>query len=111
LGLDWIGVILCVGMTTCLLLPLQQGGNTKPWSDPSVYALFPVFFVLLVAFISTSAWFASDRNNSLTGVRSLGMAEGRHRHVAARYVQAQDTGRLLFGGCEFSIRFSVCGPS
>lgn len=51
LDLDWIGTILCVGMTTCLLLPLQQGGNTKPWSDPTVYALFPVFAVLLGAFI------------------------------------------------------------
>jgi hypothetical protein len=51
LDLDWVGTILCVGMTTCLLLPLQEGGNTKPWSDPTVYALFPVFGVLLAAFI------------------------------------------------------------
>jgi MFS family permease len=52
LDLDWIGAILCIGMTTSLLLPLQEGGNTKPWSDPTVYALFPVFAVLFVAFIA-----------------------------------------------------------
>jgi hypothetical protein len=51
LDLDWIGAILCIGMTTSLLLPLQEGGNTKSWSDPTVYALFPVFAVLLVAFV------------------------------------------------------------
>jgi hypothetical protein len=52
LDLDWIGTILCLGMTSTLLLPLQEGGVTKPWSDPSVYALFPVFGVLFIAFIA-----------------------------------------------------------
>jgi hypothetical protein len=42
-------MLLCLAMTTCLLLPLQWGGTTYPWSDPKVYALFPVFGVLLVA--------------------------------------------------------------
>jgi hypothetical protein len=51
LDLDWIGTIICIGMTTTLLLPLQQGGTTKAWSDPSVYALFPVSAVFLAAFI------------------------------------------------------------
>lgn len=40
-------------MVTALLLPLQWGGVTKPWSDPAVYALFPVFAVLLGIFIWT----------------------------------------------------------
>jgi hypothetical protein len=51
LDLDWFGTVLCIGMTTTLLVPLQQGGTTKAWSDPAVYALFPVFGVLLAAFI------------------------------------------------------------
>lgn len=38
-------------MVTSLLLPLQWGGVTKPWTDPAVYALFPVFAVLLSLFI------------------------------------------------------------
>ncbi len=37
-GLDWIGTILCLGMVTSLLLALQWGGVTKPWSDKSVIA-------------------------------------------------------------------------
>jgi MFS family permease len=51
LGLDWIGTILCVAMTTSLLIPLQWGGNTKAWTDPAVYSLFVVFGVLLAAFL------------------------------------------------------------
>lgn len=42
IGLDWIGTLLCLGLITSLLLPLQWGGNTKPWSDPSVIACFCV---------------------------------------------------------------------
>jgi hypothetical protein len=45
--LDWIGTILCLGITTSVLLPLQEGGNTKEWSDPEVYALFVVAAVLI----------------------------------------------------------------
>jgi hypothetical protein len=52
LGLDFIGVILCLGATTSLLLALQEGGNTKPWTDPTVYALFPVSAVLAMIFIA-----------------------------------------------------------
>lgn len=51
LRLDWIGTILCLGMVTSLLLPLQWGGNTKSWKDHVVIALFCVFGVLLISFI------------------------------------------------------------
>ncbi len=36
LRLDWIGTFLSLGFVTMLLLALQWGGNTKPWSDPAV---------------------------------------------------------------------------
>lgn len=36
LRLDWIGTFLSLAMVTMLLLALQWGGNTKPWSDPGV---------------------------------------------------------------------------
>ncbi|KAG9031729.1 hypothetical protein FRB95_002402 [Tulasnella sp. JGI-2019a] len=52
ISLDWVGSILCVGMVTSLLLPLQWGGVTKPWTDKTVIALFVVFAVLFVAFIA-----------------------------------------------------------
>jgi len=49
--MDWIGAILSVGMVVTLLLPLQWGGNQKPWNDPSVIALFCVFGAVLAIFI------------------------------------------------------------
>ncbi|KAG8815924.1 hypothetical protein FRC19_000679 [Serendipita sp. 401] len=52
LSLDWIGAFLSVSMITCLLLPLQWGGVTRPWNDKVVIALFAVFGVLFIAFIS-----------------------------------------------------------
>ncbi|QRV80183.1 major facilitator superfamily transporter [Ceratobasidium sp. AG-Ba] len=51
LGLDWAGSVLALGMVTALLLPLQWGGNEKPWNDKVVIALFCVFGVLLIAFV------------------------------------------------------------
>jgi hypothetical protein len=51
-SVDWIGTFICVGMTTSLILPLQWGGVTHPWDSPEVYALFPVFAVLLSIFAS-----------------------------------------------------------
>jgi MFS family permease len=42
LKLDWIGTVLCLGMVTSLLLPLQWGGVTKAWTDKSVIACFVV---------------------------------------------------------------------
>ncbi|KAG8874894.1 hypothetical protein FRB97_005554 [Tulasnella sp. 331] len=62
IGLDWIGTILCVGMVTSLLLPLQWGGVTKPWTDKTVIALFVVFAVLLVSFIAWE-WHMGTRAN------------------------------------------------
>ncbi|KAG8894670.1 hypothetical protein FRC00_008595, partial [Tulasnella sp. 408] len=41
-NIDWVGSILCLGMVTTLLLPLQWGGVTKAWTDKSVIACFVV---------------------------------------------------------------------
>jgi hypothetical protein len=62
LGLDWLGTVLCLGFVTTLLLPLQWGGNTRPWSSPVVIALFPVFGVLILAFL---AWEYHLKNRAL----------------------------------------------
>ncbi|KAG9104701.1 hypothetical protein FRC07_009755 [Ceratobasidium sp. 392] len=51
LSLDWAGSVLALGMVTSLLLPLQWGGNEKPWNDKVVIALFCVFGVLLIIFV------------------------------------------------------------
>ncbi|KAJ7147294.1 transporter [Mycena filopes] len=50
--LDWIGTILSLGMVVSLLLPLQWGGNEKPWNAPEVIALLVLFAVLLIAFLA-----------------------------------------------------------
>ncbi|KAJ1308610.1 hypothetical protein OPQ81_004308 [Rhizoctonia solani] len=52
LSLDWFGSVLALGMVTALLLPLQWGGNERPWNDKVVIALFCVFGVLCPAFIA-----------------------------------------------------------
>ncbi|KAG8895925.1 hypothetical protein FRB99_000275 [Tulasnella sp. 403] len=60
LRLDWVGSVLCLAMVTSLLLPLQWGGVTKPWTDKSVIACFCVFGVLLPAFIGWE-WYLGDK--------------------------------------------------
>ena len=51
LRLDWVGTVVCLGVVTCLTLPLQWGGNTKRWTDSSVVALFCVHGVVLIIFL------------------------------------------------------------
>ncbi|KAF8597474.1 MFS general substrate transporter [Ceratobasidium sp. AG-I] len=50
-SLDWVGSVLALGMVTALLLPLQWGGNQRPWNDRVVIALFCVCGFLIVTFI------------------------------------------------------------
>jgi EmrB/QacA subfamily drug resistance transporter len=48
---DPIGTLLFTPSIICLLIALQWGGTTYPWSDGRIIALFVVFGVLLIAFI------------------------------------------------------------
>lgn len=54
--MDWIGTVLCLGLATTLLLALQWGGTTKPWSSPTIIVLFVVFGALLVLFVAWEAY-------------------------------------------------------
>jgi len=49
--IDWIGSLLCLGLVTALLLPLQWGGQTKPWDDPAVIACFCVLGAVSTLFL------------------------------------------------------------
>ncbi|KAL7277614.1 hypothetical protein ACG7TL_008541 [Trametes sanguinea] len=51
LRLDYLGAFLSVAFVTTLLIPLQWGGNLKPWSDPAVIALLVVSAVLILVFL------------------------------------------------------------
>ncbi|KAF7303418.1 Major facilitator transporter-like protein [Mycena indigotica] len=48
LRLDYIGATLVAASITCLVLALQWGGNTKPWSAPAVIVCFVLFAVFAV---------------------------------------------------------------
>lgn len=54
--LDIIGNILFLSSVICLLLVLNWGGTTYPWSNGRVIALFTLFGVLLIAFIGVQIW-------------------------------------------------------
>lgn len=44
----------------CLLLALQWGGTTKPWSDSSVIGTLVGFGVILITFI-LNEWYMDER--------------------------------------------------
>lgn len=67
--LDWVGGILCIGCILSLLLALQWGGITRPWSSPTIVALFCVFWVLLLIFLG---WEWKQRDKAILPLRVLG---------------------------------------
>jgi len=58
--LDPIGNLLFVPSIICLLLALQWGGVTYPWSSGRVIALLVVFAVTLVGFIIVQIYMGED---------------------------------------------------
>ncbi|KAK4046657.1 hypothetical protein OIV83_005940 [Microbotryomycetes sp. JL201] len=50
-ALDWIGLVIMLATITCLLLPLQWGGNEYAWSDGPVVGTFAAFAVLVVLIV------------------------------------------------------------
>lgn len=60
LQLDLVGSFLFMACMVCLLLALQWGGTTKPWSDSNVIGTLVGFGVILVAFI-VNEYFMDER--------------------------------------------------
>ena len=54
--LDLLGEFFLLPCIICLLLALQWGGSTYPFSDGRIIALFVLFGVLLLAFIAVQVW-------------------------------------------------------
>ena len=50
--LDPLGLLFFVPSMVCLILALQRGGDTYPWSAPTIIGLFVVFAILFVAFLA-----------------------------------------------------------
>ncbi|KAG2749724.1 ABC transporter [Suillus brevipes Sb2] len=51
LTLDWIGTVLCVAFSTCLLLGLEWGGSVHPWNSVAVIVPLCIFGILAISFI------------------------------------------------------------
>lgn len=55
---DPLGTIAFVPGVICLLLALQWGGTTYPWSDGRIIALFVVFAVLIISFVGIQIYWS-----------------------------------------------------
>lgn len=49
--IDLLGAAFLIGAVVCLLLALQWGGSTYPWSDSKVFGNFIGFGLLITIFI------------------------------------------------------------
>jgi MFS family permease len=54
-NLDPLGILFLLPSIVCLILALQWGGTTSPWSAPKIIGLFVAFVVLFVLFIVVEA--------------------------------------------------------
>lgn len=54
--LDLLGEFFLLPCIVCLLLALQWGGSTYPFSDGRIIALFVLFGILLVTFVAVQMW-------------------------------------------------------
>ena len=66
LKFDPIGTALFVPAIVCLLLALQWGGTTYPWSSGRVVALLVVFALCIVAFAAVQWWLGDDATGKLS---------------------------------------------
>ncbi|KAK4687774.1 MFS transporter, DHA2 family, glioxin efflux transporter, partial [Tremellales sp. Uapishka_1] len=66
---DWLGVAIAMAWAVCLILPLQWGGVTKPWSDGSVIACLVMIPVLAIVFFAYEWWLGEHAMFKLALIR------------------------------------------
>ncbi|WWC69847.1 uncharacterized protein I206_103790 [Kwoniella pini CBS 10737] len=91
--MDWIGSILSLAMTICILVPLSGGGSTFAWNSPIVISLFVVGGLSVIAFIVVERYFAA-----------FPLFPGRlllNRNVCLLLVQTWLVGMVYYGGIFF----------
>ena len=75
-GLDPLGTVLFAGSIISLLIALQWGGTTYPWSDGRIVALLVVFGVLFVAFVGAQFYLKEHATVPPRVVRQRSIAAG-----------------------------------
>ncbi|MCJ1439371.1 hypothetical protein MMC27_008763 [Xylographa pallens] len=90
LSMDPIGIALILAALTCILLDMEWGGTTKPWSSPDVIGTLVGFVFLAFLFIVNETW---QGERALMVPRIL-----RQRTIATCciYVFFQSGGNFLF---------------
>nr|GAT57086.1 major facilitator superfamily transporter [Mycena chlorophos] len=58
--LDPLGTLVFIPAIVSLLLALQWGGSKYAWSNGRIIALFVIFGVLIIAFVSIQIWMKDD---------------------------------------------------
>jgi MFS family permease len=54
--IDFVGAILVLATTVCLLLPTSWGGKTYPWNSPVIIALYCVAVLMLGITVYWEGW-------------------------------------------------------
>ncbi|OCF44230.1 hypothetical protein I317_01848 [Kwoniella heveanensis CBS 569] len=92
-SMDWIGSVLSLTMTVCILVPLSGGGSTFAWSSPVTIALFAVGGISIAAFILVERYQAR-----------FPLFPGRillNRNVCFIIIQTWLVGIVFYGGIYF----------
>lgn len=74
--MDPVGTILMIGSISSILLALQLGGQTYPWSNARIIALIVIFVVILVAWVCWQVYLgpAATIPKTVVGQRSMAFA-------------------------------------
>lgn len=73
---DPLGTLLFMPCVVCILLALQWGGTTYPWSNGRIIALLVVFGVLLITFAAVQVWMGENATLPIRVIKKRSIASG-----------------------------------